>query len=305
MYLIDSIDLTIDNIIHSKGPIKNSYSKKHTEIASTSKEIINIINSITKDKNIIFVRNGSSEKIHDLDILACHLDLIKYPVILITTDGDRPSPSSYDFNKTVNPLLKSDMIIKWYTQNYDKSIIHDKLTYMPIGFDLHTSAWLIKNSISEKINYMINARISSITEKRISNLIFCDAHNSISHPERKIMHNILINNKKITFCKNILPFYDITRVYNKYNFVISPRGNGVDCHRTWELFLAGVIVITRTSSIDNIYINNNLPVVILQNWDELNNDIENKLKKWYDDHIHKTSLDNIIPRLTFDYWLNI
>ena len=26
--------------------------------------------------------------------------------------------------------------------------------------------------------------------------------------------------------------------YDKYNFVISPRGNGLDCHRTWELFLA-------------------------------------------------------------------
>ena len=32
---------------------------------------------------------------------------------------------------------------------------------------------------------------------------------------------------------------DITKDYNKYNFVISPRGRGLDCHRTWELFLAG------------------------------------------------------------------
>jgi hypothetical protein len=304
MYLIDSIDLSIDNIIHSKSPIKNKYSEKHTETASTTKEIIDIINSTTKDKNIIFIRNGSSRKIHDLDIFAYYLSLIKYPVILITTDGDRPSPSSYDFNKTVNPLLKSNMIIKWYTQNYDKSIIHPKLTYIPIGFDLHTSRWLIKNSISEKINYMINARISSSKEKRINNLVLCDAHNSISHPERIEMHKILINNKKIIFCKNMLPFNDITRLYNKYNFVLSPRGNGVDCHRTWELFLAGVIVITRTSSIDDIYLKNNLPVVILQKWDELNHDIENKLKKWYDDHIHKTSFDNIITRLTFEYWLN-
>ena len=92
-------------------------------------------------------------------------------------------------------------------------------------------------------------------------------------------------------------------MYNKYLFVISPRGAGFDCHRTWELFMAGCIVIVKTSSLDNMYIDNNLPVVILQDWEELNSDIENKLNIWETKHIQKTTIGNIYPRLMFSHWV--
>ena len=48
-------------------------------------------------------------------------------------------------------------------------------------------------------------------------------------------------------------------------------------------------------------INNNLPVVIINDWDELNHDLPNKLLKWYKQHIEKTSIDNIYPKLLFNY----
>ena len=101
-----------------------------------------------------------------------------------------------------------------------------------------------------------------------------------------------------------MPFNIITELYNSYNFVLSPRGNGLDCHRTWELFLAGVIVITKTSSLDEMFTQNNLPVVLLKDWSELNDNLENKLQDWYKEHINKTSIENIFERLTFNYWLN-
>jgi hypothetical protein len=196
------------------------------------------------------------------------------------------------------------MIIKWYTQNYDKSFIHPKLTYMPIGFDLHTPQWLINNSISEKINYMINTRKNSPTNKRICNKIFSDTHFNYSHTERHQLFNLIKNNKHINFLSERKNFDKITQLYNKHNFVLSPRGVGLDCHRTWELFLAGVIVITKTSPLDDMYTKNNLPVVILNNWSELNYNLEDKLKKWYEIYIDKTSIDNIFPKLTFNYWLS-
>ena len=98
-------------------------------------------------------------------------------------------------------------------------------------------------------------------------------------------------------------FVEITKDYNKYNFVLSPRGNGLDCHRTWELFLAGVIVILKTSSLDEIYTNNNLPVVILQDYEELKDITEDTLQKWYKTHNDKTDVNNIFPRLKYDYWI--
>jgi len=291
------------NIIRSKGPIYNDYSKKQTESSSSIAEIKNIINSVTNENNVVFIRNGSSKNINDLDLFADNLHLLRIPIILITSDGDRSMPSTHDVNKIVKKILMSNMIIKWYTQNYDKSIIHPKLSHFPIGFDLHTPQWLVNNSISEKIKYMVNTRNMHPVDNRISNKILSDTHLSITHPDRARLYKLLENNKSIHFVDKQKSFTEITNLYNNYNFALSPRGNGLDCHRTWELLLAGVIVITKTSSLDNMYKKHNLPVVILKHWCELNDNLEDKLNEWYKIYIEKTSLENIFPRLTFDYWL--
>ena len=295
-------DLSVNNIICSKGPIQNDYSKISTEISSLKKTILKIINSITPTNNIIFIRNGSNSCVTDLEIFANNLELIKCPIILITTDGDREMPSSHKTN-TVYKILGSNMIIKWYTQNYDKTIIHPKLKHFPIGFNLHTSKWLINNNIASKITFMINTRALSPITTRIQNKILSDTHNSITHQERIDLYNVIKTNNCIDFATYVT-FKEITELYNKYNFALSPRGGGLDCHRTWELFLAGVIVITKTSTLDEMYTKNNLPVVILKDWSELNDNLENKMKEWYTEHIHKTEIDNIYERLTFNYWLN-
>lgn len=297
------MDLNSNNIIWSKGPIHDDYSKKQTELSSSTTEIQNIIKSVTQQNNILFIRNGSSKNVSDLDLFVENLHLLPIPIILITSDGDRSMPQSHDLNKIVYKLLRSNMIIKWYTQNYDKSIKHPKLSHFPIGFDLHTPQWLVNNSISEKIKFMVKSRNESPTDKRISNKILSDTHLSITHPDRIRLYKLLKNNRVIDFINNKLSFSEITNLYNKYNFALSPRGNGLDCHRTWELLLAGVIVITKTSPLDDMYKKHNLPVVILQHWCELNDNLDYKLNKWYNMYIDKTSIDNIFPRMTFDYWL--
>lgn len=239
---------------------------------------------------------------NDLDIFVNNLHILTKPCILITSDGDRSVPSSYDKNICLKILYHKN-IKKWYTQNYDKSIVHAKLGHYPIGFDLHTNMWLINNSVSEKINFMINCRNKYNTNARISNKIFSDTHHCISHPIRYEIYNIIKNNPIFVLSERRKPFIDIIKDYNKYNFVISPRGNGLDCHRTWELFLAGVIIITITSTLDDMFINNNLPVVILQDLNELKNITNNKLNEWYKININKTTINNIFPKLTYNYWI--
>jgi len=289
------------NLIWSKGYLNDYYSKKGTETCSTEKEIIDMMETIN---GIIYIRTGGGgRRVIDLDIFSNNLHRLTKPCILITSDGDRCTPSSYNKN-TVNKILNNSNIIKWYTQNYDKSIIHSKLNHYPIGFDLHTRRWLIDNSIQKKIDFMVKCRMKSPTNKRISNKIFSDTHHSISHPERRQLYDLIKNNKIIDLSPIRKSFTEITKVYNKYNFVFSPRGAGLDCHRTWELFLAGVIIITKTSSLDDMFINNNLPVVILKEWGELKNVTENKLNEWYETHNHKTNINNIFPKLMYDYWIN-
>ena len=296
--------ITSKNIIWSKGYLDNAYSRKHTEYGSNEEEIIEMIKNIA---TVVFIRMGSNNNIRDLNIFANNLDKLSKPCILITSDGDRSVPSSYN-NDTCTRILNNPYILKWYTQNYDKSIIHTKLHHYPIGFDLHTPRWLINNSIFEKINYMISCRNVSNSyngqNSRIKNKIFSDTHNSGSHPVRHKIGDIIKNNGIFELTKERKSFADIIKDYNKYLFVLSPRGNGLDCHRTWELFLAGAIIITITSSLDDMYIKNNLPVVILNNIDELKDISVDKLNEWYEIYISKTSINNIFPKLTYNYWIN-
>ena len=291
--------LTEKTLIWSKGYLNNEYKKRSTEYPSKKEIIISMMETIN---NVIFIRTGSNNNVDDLNKFANNLNKLTKPCILVTSDGDRPIPSSYNEN-TCNRILNNSNIIKWYTQNYDKSIVHPKLNYYPIGFDLHTESWLINNSIKAKIDFMINCRNISPTDKRISNKIFSDSHHSVSHPMRLKIYNIIKNNTIFELSKCRKSFIDITKDYNKYNFAISPRGNGLDCHRTWELFLAGVIVIIKTSVLDDMFIINNLPVIILKEWDELKSITVDKLNEWYHIHHHKTDTNNIFPKLSYDYWI--
>ena len=52
-----------------------------------------------------------------------------------------------------------------------------------------------------------------------------------------------------------------------YQFVLSPPGNGPDCHRTWEALLMGCIPVVITGPFDKLY--DGLPVLILKSWDDL------------------------------------
>ena len=68
------------------------------------------------------------------------------------------------------------------------------------------------------------------------------------------------------------------RVYhemNKFKFIISPRGAGIDCHRTWEALYLGCIPIVLSSSIDEIY--HDLPVLVLKDWSELSEELSEEL----------------------------
>lgn len=57
-------------------------------------------------------------------------------------------------------------------------------------------------------------------------------------------------------------------------FVLSPRGNGLDCHRTWEALLMGAIPIVKSSNIDSLF--EDLPVLIVSEWDEVTEEFLNE-----------------------------
>ena len=62
--------------------------------------------------------------------------------------------------------------------------------------------------------------------------------------------------------------YNIYQRNRQYAFWLSPRGGGIDCHRTWEALYLDIIPIVWNSSLNVLY--ENLPILIINDSHELN-----------------------------------
>lgn len=202
---------------------------------------------------------------------------IKYPYILITHNSDYGAPYKYE------EYLDDPKIICWFAQN--PTTIHDKLIPIPIG---------IQNQYWEKGNLKFYQKFLKKNYKAIKNKeIFIYMNLADTHQERSAVKKIFIDQN---YCKqvNCKPFEEYLIDLDNSVFVLSPRGNGLDCHRTWEVLLAGSIPVVKTSVLDKIY--ENLPVMIVKDWKNISiKDFNNYLTNL---HTKKINLDKIY----FEYW---
>jgi hypothetical protein len=83
----------------------------------------------------------------------------------------------------------------------------------------------------------------------------------------------------------------------KYAFVLSPHGNGLDCHRTWEALILGCIPIVKRSLLDSLY--EDLPVLIVYNWFNVNESLLNSTIKKFKSKVFNYN------KLKLEYWINI
>ena len=81
-----------------------------------------------------------------------------------------------------------------------------------------------------------------------------------------------------------------------FTFVLSPFGNGMDCHRTWEALCLGSIPIIRAPRFKDLF--KDLPVLIVNDWYEINQDLLiNTIK------IFQNTKFNY-EKLNLEYWIN-
>lgn len=72
-------------------------------------------------------------------------------------------------------------------------------------------------------------------------------------------------------------------------FVPSPRGNGADCHRTWEAIYAGAVPIVLRS--DWAFDHLGLPVLVVEAWEEAVQLLENGAADVYADYASRSAAE--------------
>jgi hypothetical protein len=225
---------------------------------------------------------------------------INLKFILVSGDSDDDMPNQVLDNELFNTFINNPLLIHWFSQNWIGQ--HPKATLIPIGLDYHTMAsstcWGPITSVNEQENQLLEIKNNSNPFwKRIpkcySNFHFfmttkhgydrIDAKNNISSDV------IVFENEKIERLKT-------WNVQKDYVFVVSPHGNGLDCHRTWEALTLGCIPIVKSSKIDSLY--DELPVLIVNDWNEVNQELLDKTIKNYKDRQFN------LERLTLKYWID-
>ena len=202
------------------------------------------------------------------------LDTIDKKFILVTGCSDYTIPYDifHDYNEFIS-FIENKKIIKWFVQNCVYK--HDKIINLPIGLDYHT---LNKEEMwwGDK-KYPIQQECDLIDIKNISKPFY--ERNILIYSNCHFLTHTKFGNDRINAINTIpkeLINIENTRIKRNmtwknqinYAFVLSPHGNGLDCHRTWESLVLGCIPIVKSSPIDMLY--QDLPVLIINDWKEIN-----------------------------------
>lgn len=212
---------------------------------------------------------------------------IKHPFVLVTHNGDLP------VNEEMSSFIQSLPNLKmWFGQNINCD--NNRIKSIPIGLE-NTKNWtkfskkdLLYNSANEKSNpeKLVYANFSFFTNpverlscyelvKKSSNFITDKCNNEVIQDEYQSWLNDVKN----------------------HHYVLCPRGNGIDTHRFWETLYLGRIPITKRNSNTKFY--ENLPVLFVDDWSEITEDLLLSKLEWF------SNLDNFdLEPLKMSYWIN-
>lgn len=183
---------------------------------------------------------------------------LEVPIILITHNGDHAAPEAY------YRYLDDPKIIAWFGQNCDR--VHPKFHPIPIG--IANPKWAhgnqaIFDKVLDSLDYSWEHRFQAMY------INFSPSTNKI----RSVVYNMFRGRKNAVYA-SVKPLEQYLREMSKFQFVISPFGNGLDCHRTWESLLVGSIPIVTKSTLDQLY--EDLPVIIVDRWEEVTEEFLHK-----------------------------
>ncbi|HEX3851205.1 MAG TPA: hypothetical protein VHW01_09595 [Polyangiaceae bacterium] len=233
------------------------------------------------------------------------LPRIRARFALVTGDEDWAIPSGFARS---SELLADSRVACWFTQNFDGTVQHDKLFPLPIGIDFHTISNRRKWGHWPATPAAQEAELEALRASALPNAqrllrVHADFHfnkhkQQVWGDNRAAVQRALEGNPSVQFQTTKMRRIELWREKTRYAFVVSPHGNGLDCHRTWESLVLGNIVIVKRSSLDPLY--EGLPVVIVDDWLEITND---NLRRWHSRYGAAFERADVQEKLTNRYWI--
>jgi hypothetical protein len=238
---------------------------------------------------------------------------IENPFVLVVSEGDESFPS--DCQIDAETFLAHKKVLHVFAQNCDYRGLSNKVSPIPIGMDFHTVAykgaeggWGQKGTPKEQEHYLRELIQESLPTSQRKVRAFVDFHHSdtlragfkryLQHGEDRASIFKRLQTADVIDYASFMPRTQLWKRKREYAFSVSPHGNGLDCHRTWEDLALGCIVIVKSSPLDPLY--EGLPVVIIQNWSDIT---QEKLEEWFL-RFKDASVNPVYrEKLTNAYWI--
>lgn len=204
---------------------------------------------------------------------------ITVPVKLLTHNADCSCPGPY------RDLLEDEKLLAWYGQNIEGEG-HLKLQPLPIG--------------------LANRRCPH------GDIEILEAVKRRNHPKKHFLYMNIVVSTNPTIRQPVIDQFQgkdfVTQAENRSycdyltdmaesKFVLAPRGNGLDCHRTYEALLMGAYPIVQHSSLDSLFVD--LPVVLIDSWDEITEAFLLEKEREFENKSYN------LEKLTIAYWETI
>lgn len=235
-----------------------------------------------------------------------YLDHIDFPFVLVTSHGDSDMPLGALTNGEISQLINNRFLVRWYTQNCVVS--HPKITSLAIGLDYHTltnahptkgHTWGERDSpIGQETTLLgLRSQMKPLEKRKLQCYSTCHMFIGKGHGQDRVDAMHQVPSSLLYLEKKRVPRETSWINQMQFAFVLSPHGNGLDCHRTWEAIALGCIPVVKTSPLDCLFAD--LPVLIVKSWTDVTDDLLRDTVERFKDNIKP---DELPEKLKLEYW---
>lgn len=231
-------------------------------------------NKLLSGNTVIFCKTDYIYKLFEI------LEESPFHHILITHHSD------YSINSTIYSR-KPKSIYKWLAINTE--IQTSDLITIPLGIKTHKEPFL---EPQYKSTWFMNI-MEALGKIEKTKLLYCNFSTRTNKYREGIIQTIQESNIPFTYETGIT-FEQYVYNMSKHKFVISPPGNGIDCHRTWEsLYVRCIPIVIKNPIYDNW---KELPILQVDSYKDINTDM---LHEYY----QNCSWNNL-EKLYMPFWKN-
>ncbi|MBA5778729.1 hypothetical protein H2509_16515 [Stappia sp. F7233] len=236
---------------------------------------------------------------------------------VLVSARENNSTAGFDAEKIRN----SGKVIHWFMENFELApewADTGFITLLPLGLNYHKldpaspnqsrDMGLPSRSGNQQLTMKaIREEIPPFREKPLR--VYCNFHLNMDtflrHPHAMKRHlarqeardALMTKGDIILWEPRQAPRNQVWLRHREVSFEASPRGNSIDCHRTWEALILRSVPIVKTTSLDPMY--EGLPVAIVDDWSQVSPE---RLARWKEDFADW--FDGPLPdKLYSNYWI--